>query len=131
MHLHLFILNILWYNSSQILRGGKMSKNNIEFSIKSNNGNYKYKGIGYINRDIIKFIDNDTYIIDRTVKRINKNNNDLVVDFSNNKVYLENYKYNIDIKVNKYIEEDNLLDIEYMLEDDIFNIKLLVGDQNE
>ena len=65
------------------------------------------------------------------MKRINKNNNDLVVDFSNNKVYLENYKYNIDIKVNKYIEEDNLLDIEYMLEDDIFNIKLLVGDQNE
>ena len=108
-----------------------MSKNNIEFSIKSNNGNYKYKGIGDINRDIIKFIDDDTYIIDRTVKRINKNNNDLVVDFSNNKVYLENYKYNIDIKVNKYIEEDNLLDIEYMLEDDIFNIKLLVGDQNE
>jgi len=108
-----------------------MSKNNIEFSIKSNNGNYTYKGTGDINRDIIKFIDNDTYIIDRTVKRINKNNNDLVVDFSNNKVYLENYKYNIDIKVNKYIEEDNLLDIEYMLEDDIFNIKLLVGDQNE
>ena len=108
-----------------------MSKNNIEFSIKSNNGNYKYKGLADINRDLIKFIDDDTYIIDRTVKRINKNNNDLVVDFSNNKVYLENYKYNIDIKVNKYIEEDNLLDIEYMLEDDIFNIKLLVGDQNE
>lgn len=108
-----------------------MSKNNIEFSIKSNNGNYKYKGLADINRDLIKFIDDDTYIIDRTVRRINKNNNDLVVDFSNNKVYLENYKYNIDIKVNKYIEEDNLLDIEYMLEDDIFNIKLLVGDQNE
>ena len=108
-----------------------MSKRNIEFSIKSNNGNYEYKGLADINRDLIKFIDNDTYLIDRTIKRINKNNNDLIVDLDKKKVFIENYKYNIDIKVNKYIEEDNLLDIEYMLEDDIFNIKLLVGDQNE
>lgn len=108
-----------------------MSKRNIEFSIKSNNGSYEYKGLADINRDLIKFIDNDIYLIDRTIKRINKNNNDLIVDLDKKKVFTENYKYNIDIKVNKYIEDDNLLDIEYMLEDDIFNIKLLVGDQNE
>ena len=108
-----------------------MTSKNIIFTIKSNNGGYEYKGVSDINRDIIKFIDKDSYIIDRKVKRINKNNNDLILDFINNKVYIENYKYNIDIKVNKYIDDDNLLDIEYCLEGDTFNIRLVVGDQNE
>jgi hypothetical protein len=108
-----------------------MTSKNIIFTIKSNNGGYKYKGVSDINRDIIKFVDKDSYIIDRKVKRINKNSNDLILDFINNKVYIENYKYSIDINVNKYIDDDNLLDIEYCLEGDTFNIKLVVGDQNE
>ena len=108
-----------------------MTSKNIIFTIKSNNGGYEYKGVSDINRDIIKFVDNNTYIIDKKVKRINKNNNDLIMDFDKNKVYIENYKYSIDIKVNKYIDDDNLLDIEYCLEGDTFNIKLVVGDQNE
>ena len=103
----------------------------ILFTIKSNNGGYEYKGNADINRDIIKFIDNDSYIIDKGVKRINKNNNDILLDFDKNKVYIDNYKYTMDIKVNRYIEEENNLDIEYSLEGDTFKIKLVVGDQNE
>ena len=103
----------------------------ILFTIKSNNGGYEYKGNADINRDIIKFIDNDSYIIDKVVKRINKNNNDIILDFDKNKVYIDNNKYTMDIKVNKYNEKENNLDIEYSLEGDTFKIKLVVGDQNE
>lgn len=106
-----------------------MSLKNIEFSIESLGNNYLYKGLADFNRDLISFKDKDSYIIDKTIKRISKNKNEIVLDFINNKIYIDD-KYNMDIIINKFIFDNNI-DIEYVLGDNIIKIRMIEVDLNE
>ena len=104
-----------------------MSLKNIKFNIISSDNNYEYNGGANILRDIISFKDKDSYVIDKTTQRIVKNTNEIVLDLKLKKIYLEEYKYSMDIIINKAIF-DNSIDIEYVLGDNIIKIRMIEVD---
>jgi hypothetical protein len=104
-----------------------MSLKNIKFNIISSDNNYEYNGVANILRDIITFKDKDSYVIDKTTQRIVKNTNEIVLDLKLKKIYLEEYKYSMDIIINKAIF-DNSIDIEYVLGDNIIKIRMIEVD---
>ena len=107
-----------------------MSLKNIKFEIVSNDNNYEYSGLADFNKELISFKDKDSYIIDKTIKRIVKNKNEIVLDFIKKKIYLDDYKYDMDIIINK-LELDNNIDIEYVLGDNKIKIRMIEVDLNE
>ena len=104
-----------------------MSLNNIKFNIISSDNNYEYIGAANFLKDIITFKDKDSYVIDKTLQRIVKNTNEIVLDLKDKKIYLEEYKYSMDIIINKAIF-DNSIDIEYVLGDNIIKIRMIEVD---
>ena len=105
-----------------------MSLKNIKFNTISSDNNYEYVGSADFNKDLITFKDKDSYVIDKTVKRIVKNTNEIVLDLKLKKIYLEEYKYSMDIIINKAIFDNNSIDIEYVLGDNIIKIRMIEVD---
>ena len=104
-----------------------MALNNIKFKLVSKYDGYEYNGKSEVNKDLISFTDSDSYLIDRTAKRIKKN--DMIFDFENGLCIMEELEF--PITVNKYVDKDNFIDIEYKIDKNIFNINIEVGDLSE
>lgn len=105
-----------------------MSKN-IKLTI---NDNILYDGEVNIIKDLYLF---GNYVFDRTVRRIisKDGNKETIVDIDNKRITINERENSIDlsISINYYIEKDNLVEIEYFLEKECFNIKIEVGDKDE
>ena len=105
-----------------------MSKN-IKLTIKYN---VLYDGDVKIIKDLYLF---GNYVFDKTVRRIisKEGSKETIVDIDNKRITINERGNSIDlpISLNYYIEKDNVIEIEYFLEKECFNVKIEVGDKDE
>ncbi len=92
-----------------------MEEKEIIVKVDNNDNNYYYKGKCTVNKDIIKFVDNDTtYIFDKTIERLIKTRKEdkTVIDFNNKELTITVDKKELKIPIeinNKQICGNNYL----------------------
>ena len=111
-----------------------MEKININVNLKNQEMNYNYKGLAYINKDIIDFYDKEYnkdyhYIFDKSVKRLIKSSETttLIFDFNNKELRIieNNKELRTSINVKKVDIKGNNIEIIYIIDKNeiLFEIK--------
>lgn len=110
-----------------------MKEINICFQVVNKDNPYKYVGKAELNKDIIKFCDNNiNYIYDREIKRLTKESKDstLVIDFENQNILMRNdgNEFLIEIELLKDKTNENKIDILYKVDKDIINFIIEISE---
>lgn len=91
-----------------------------------------YDGKVNIIKDLYIF---DKYVFDKTVKRLisKEGSKETIVDIDNKRITINDRGTSIDLKIslNYYIEQDDFIEFEYLLEKEYFKVKIEVGDIDE
>ena len=107
-----------------------MKEKYITVKIVNNESPFEYKGKAILNKDILKFEDdNYEYVFDKTIERLTKEGKDnrLVLDFKNKLITITN-KESIKIKIDiiKKQISDNLISISYKIDNNIIKFTINV-----
>ena len=107
-----------------------MKEKYITVKIVNNESPFEYKGKAILNKDILKFEDdNYEYVFDKTTERLTKEckDNRLVLDFKNKLITIKN-KESIKIKIDiiKKQISDNLIFISYKIDNNIIKFTINV-----
>ncbi len=106
-----------------------MEEKNITLKIDNKDNPYEYKGKAILNRDILKFKENNyEYVFDKTTERLTKTSKDttIVIDFKNKLITIKD-KENIKIKIDIIKKQicDKLIFISYKIDSN--NIKITIN----
>ena len=106
-----------------------MKEKKVKVNIDNKDHNYKYNGIAYFNKDIIKFVDEeDIYIYDKGIERVIKEskNSRTIVDFKNNIIIIsiDNKNIELAIKVKKKELKEDYIMYNYIIDNDNIVFKM-------